>query len=785
MRKATHQPKEPPAGRARDWLYGTVALAALIALGALWWFIQAPPPALTDTRPAVTQTPLPVVAPVPEKPVPARWVDEGTCQGCHGQQAKDWQGSHHQMAMQAADATTVLGDFNEVTFKGEVETARFFRQGAEYWVNTLGADGQPGNFKVAYTFGVAPLQQYLLEVPGGRLQALGVAWDTEQHRWFHLYAGQGVDFKNPLHWSQHLQNANFMCVECHTTGFKRNFDSTRNTFASQWNSLGVGCQACHGPASEHLAWTAKQSPVANAGFSLNLSAKSVVAEVETCARCHARRAPLRDGFSNDKRLMDDFLPALLTRELYTLDGKIKDEVFEVGSFEQSKMFSKGVRCSNCHNPHSNELKAPGNGVCLQCHNSAGKTPYDSVDGSGLQAKNYDSIEHTHHQPDQPGSQCVDCHMPGKFYMVNDLRHDHGFSLPNPARAQRLGTPDACLGCHQQTDASKVAEQFRLWYGSDKPQPQRYDEGLKQIRDGLPGASDALVTLLAQNNLPAIRRATLLAEVPGLPSAPALKQVRSALQSPEPRVRESAIHAATAMLDPAQVVPALIPLLKDPIKAVRIAAARDLVQPAGSGLGADQPAFDAAIREYEEVQKSVAERAEANFNLAILYQAQGRTDQVEPALRTALLRDPDFEPAVVALAQWLDSHQRGREADTLIDTALDSHPQAAMLHHAKGLRLIRARQMSAGIAALSAAVKQNPEDARYRFVLAVALHDSGQPQQANTVLRDGLQLQPANRQLRLTLAQYYREQGDDQAAQELILDLHQINPQDPLFTPPAR
>jgi hypothetical protein len=311
----------------------------LLAVAAIGWFLFASNPAPTTYAPVST----PAVQPAKPQPkplatAPATMVDEQQCQGCHSAQVKDWQGSHHQLAMQPANADTLLGDFNNVTFKAENETTRFSRKDDGFWVNTPGIDGKNADFKVAYTFCIAPLQQYLIEVGDGRLQALGIAWDTEKQRWFHLYPGQGVTFKDPLHWSKPSQNANFMCVECHTTGYKRNFDTAKNTFDSQWNSLGVGCQACHGPASIHLEWTAKKTDLIHAGFAVDLKDKDATVEIETCARCHSRRAPLGDGFSAGNRLMDDYLPSPLTRELYALDGKIKDEVFEHGSFAQSKMF---------------------------------------------------------------------------------------------------------------------------------------------------------------------------------------------------------------------------------------------------------------------------------------------------------------------------------------------------------------------------------------------------------------------------------------------------------------
>lgn len=767
--KAANQPDSRPTLMSR-YLLPASAGVLLLVLAGLWFYLSRPAPVVLTPPPAA-------IASVSPKPAPAQMVDEQQCQGCHGAQAKDWQGSHHQLAMQVAEPQTVLADFNNAAFTGESESSRFFRQGAEFWVNTPGADGKPADFKVAYTFGIAPLQQYLIEVGDGKLQALGVAWDSEKNRWFHLYPGQGVNFKNPLHWSKPSQNANFMCVECHTTGYKRNFDATANTFNSQWNSLGVGCQACHGPASNHLRAVTENNPLPHSGFDVDLKNKDATVEIETCARCHARRAPLGDGFTVGKRLMDDYLPSVLTRELYALDGKIKDEVFEHGSFLQSKMFDKGVRCSNCHNPHSTELKAPGNGVCLQCHNPAGKAAIPGVDGKGLLAKNYDSIDHHRHAEGQPGSQCVDCHMPGKFYMGNDFRHDHSFSLPNPVRAKALGTPDACLTCHQGKAGDRVTEQFKLWSAHDAPQAARYDDSLWLIRGGRPGAGQALYEQLRRSNLPAIQRATLLAELANYPSESALKLASKDLNHPAPQVRESAVRAVSAFLPPAERVALLSPLLSDSVRAVRIIAARNLQGAARTGLGTNQGAWDKAIGEYEAVQLSLAERAESNLNLAMLYQASGRNAEVEPKLRAALLRDPDFYPALVTLAQWLEASGRAGEATALLSDGIKAHPQAALLQHSQGLALIRAGQPGQAMKALQQAVKLEPDNGQYRYVLAVALHQSGQLDQACAQMEELLKRQPAFRDARLALIQFYLDSGQEPKAQVVLQAWKQINPED--------
>ncbi|WP_223549077.1 multiheme c-type cytochrome [Pseudomonas sp. A-B-19] len=761
------------------YLYPVTIGILLLAVAGIGWFLLSDTP--TPLKPMPVSTPAVQPAkPLPVAVAPAKMVDEQQCQGCHGEQVKDWQGSHHQLAMQQANADTLLGDFNNVTFKAEKETTVFSRKGDEFWVNTPGVDGKNADFKVAYAFGIAPLQQYLIEVGEGRLQALGVAWDTEKHRWFHLYPGQGVNFKNPLHWSKPSQNANFMCVECHTTGFKRNFDAAKNTFDSHWNSLGVGCQACHGPASSHLEWTAKKTDLIHAGFAVDLKDKNATVEIETCARCHSRRAPLDDGYTVGKRLMDDYLPSVLTRELYALDGKIKDEVFEHGSFAQSKMFDKGVRCSNCHNPHSTQLKAPGNGVCLQCHNAAGKTTVEGVDGKGLQAKNYEAIEHTRHTMGQPGSQCVDCHMPGKFYMGNDLRHDHSFSIPNPERAKKLGTPDACLTCHQGKAGDKITEQFKLWNTANASamQTPRYDESLWLIRNGQPGAAQALFEQLQRSDLPAIQRATLLGELSLYPSEQALKLATRDLNDTAPQVRENAIRALSAFLPPPERAQLLIPLLNDPVRAVRIAAARDLLSVARNGLGTAQDSWNIAIAEYETVQKSLPERAEANLNLAMLYQADGRSAEVEGLLRTALQRDPDFYPALVTLVQWLEANGRRQEGHVLLAESLKDHPDSGLLQHTQGLALIRTGQAAQAMPYLRKAAQLEPQSGQFGYVLAVALHDSGKINEACMELERLLKVQPANRNARLSLIQYYLDNGQEPKAQALLQGWKKMNMGDP-------
>ncbi|MHC4776051.1 MAG: multiheme c-type cytochrome, partial [Planctomycetota bacterium] len=322
---------------------------------------------------------------VPESPGAAAFVGGETCRSCHEQAYVAWRGSHHDRAMAVANEESVLGDFNDAVFDNGEVTARFFRRDGSFIVETQGPGGEPGEFEIAYTFGVEPLQQYLIPFPGGRLQALTIAWDTERHEWFHLYAGQDIPADDWLHWTRGGQNWNGMCAECHSTNLVKGYDAGTGTFSTTWSEINVSCEACHGPGSRHVAW-AEMPPMArpqaeNYELVIRTGGVSSRHQVELCAPCHSRRTELGDYDHTRSDLLDNIVPSELREGLYHADGQILEEVYVYGSFVQSKMFANDVRCSDCHDSHSLELVRPGNDLCTQCH----------------QAEVYDSYDHHFHQ----------------------------------------------------------------------------------------------------------------------------------------------------------------------------------------------------------------------------------------------------------------------------------------------------------------------------------------------------------------------------------------------------
>ncbi|MEL7046484.1 MAG: multiheme c-type cytochrome, partial [Pseudomonadota bacterium] len=406
----------------------------------------------------------------PELVPRAGYIGSDACAACHADAARAWRGSHHDLAMQRPRPETVLGDFENARFEHFDSVTEFHRRDDRYVVRTEGPDGQRRDYDVAYVFGVYPLQQYLLPLEGGRLQALSVAWDSRPdseggQRWFHLYGDEPISHDDPLHWTGPYQNWNTRCAECHSTDLHKAYDAGTNSFATIYAEEDVGCEACHGPGARHreLVEAGRGSETEFAGLKLDLAARgewlfdddSPIArraamspaqtQIDTCGRCHARRSTL-GAYEHNRPLADTHRLALLGSPLYHHDGQILDEVYVYGSFVQSAMHQAGVVCSNCHEPHSNELRAPGNGVCAQCH----------------RPDVFDRVEHHHHEVGSRAAQCVSCHMPSRTYMGVDDRRDHSMRVPRPDISAMTGTPNACNDCHRDETATWAVRTLRGW-----------------------------------------------------------------------------------------------------------------------------------------------------------------------------------------------------------------------------------------------------------------------------------------------------------------------------------
>ena len=729
--------------------------------------------------------------------VKATYVGVEVCAGCHQTQAERWKTSHHALAMEKATPGTVLGDFSGVSVENFGVVTTFSRVGDKFMVRTDGPDGALHDYEIAYTFGIDPLQQYLIGFPDGRYQMLGLARDTRPkdkggQRWFHLYPNQKLEPRSLLHWTGRDQTWNYQCADCHTTDLKKNFDLSANKYATTWASLGVTCESCHGPGSLHVAW-AKTNPgpapqdksgqydKAVMGLQAWLKATDrgqwemnpatgtarrteplASTQISACAPCHSRRHLLVKGLVPDAPFLDAAIPSLLVPGQFHADGQVDGEVFEYDSFLQSAMHRAGVVCSNCHEPHTAKLRLEGNALCAQCH---------------LPEK-FDVTAHHKHLPNSPGAQCVNCHMPTKNYMVVHDRRDHSIRVPRPDLSVSIGTPNACTQCHTDRSAEWAAKAVAEWYPNGRQTKPHYGTAINAGRTGAVDAERQLDQLILDKSQPAIARASGLSLLGSYISPASETAIKAAIADPDPLVR-MAVPQALPPTPSRTMIEAILPLLSDPVRAVRVETARVISGIDPQTLTPEQrSAFANAYQELVSAELIDADRPEAHLNLGLLKTRRQQLSEAEAEYRTALRLDPKFVPALVNLAD-LD-RQRGldKEGAELLRAAIAIEPNNAAIKHSLGLLLVRQRNLTEALPLLRDAAALDPDNARYAYVYAVALNSTGSAAEAKALLERTHKQHPTDRNVLLGLIAFERDSGDVAAAINHAQELAALEPQNP-------
>ncbi|MEM9621488.1 MAG: multiheme c-type cytochrome [Pseudomonadota bacterium] len=711
-----------------------------------------------------------------------QYVGSNTCAECHADVYSAWSGSHHFHAMQSADPGQVMA---RVGVDGQVSPDyRFTERNGELWLTSTVAEADPANrdptsessWRVPYVFGVTPLQQYLVDVGQGRLQAFAQAYPDpaaaadqmqmparslvipREHFSVH---GEISGPNDVLHWRKPGQNWNHMCADCHSTAVSKGYDPNTDAYATSFAEISVGCEACHGGGSAHVDW-ARSGAAAAAGADTSVrvtTLRSPDEQLNTCAQCHSRRGQLAEGFTPQTALLDHYQPALLDDGLYHADGQINDEVFVYGSFLQSKMHARGVTCSHCHEPHSARLRLPGNGTCTQCHSAAGHPDFPTP-----QQTDYDTATHHHHAQGSAGAQCVNCHMPAKVYMQVDARRDHSFRVPRPDLSAQLGTPNACRECHTDRSDLWLAERISVWSGK-LPEPH-FAPVLAAGRLAEPAAEAALAELALDPALSGIVRGTLmslLSEYQRHGSSMALQQ---GLRDADPLVRIGALRGAQRWPPPTRFR-ALRSLLHDDLLAVRMAAVQALLPVFGELSVSQQAQLEPVLEEYKHMLQVSQDRAEGQTQLAVLYTAQGELEAAENAYQKAITLNPQWLPAYVNLADLYRDSQRDLQAGPVLDQALAVDPAQPNVLLAKAMWLVRRKQSDEAMPLLRRAYELAPQTPQYAYVYAVALHSNAQSAVALAMLEDVLQRQQGNTQLFNLALSIARDSGDMAAVARLL------------------
>jgi tetratricopeptide (TPR) repeat protein len=600
------------------------------------------------------------IAPVSVDLVESQFVGSVSCKECHEEQFASWKNSHHDQAMKIADSMSVLADFNNTSFKNQNINSTFFKKEGDFYVKIERDDGEFHEYKIIYTYGVTPLQQYIIEFPNGAFQCLQTAWDTEKNIWFDLQPDLEVESNEWIHWSGGGLRWNTACADCHSTDVRKNFDNETNTFNTTFSEINVGCESCHGPSSEHNKFY--EDPVDGAvppaiQMPAGMSSKELV---DKCARCHSRRTQLTKYFDYTGQFFDHYDPNLLSYPTYELDGQIKDEDYVYGSFVQSKMYHNGISCLNCHDVHSLKLIKTGNALCLTCH-----------------VPKYDTKEHHYHKINTDASQCINCHMTGKYYMGNDFRRDHSFRNPRPDQSLKYGTPNACNGCHEDKDAKWASDFIIEKYGKE-----RIDHFSDYLLAGSEGDNEAYKKLFSQYKYPELARATALSHYSNQAlTEEDLKDLLKYLKDSSALVRNQAIISFEKSGNQDFAVN-IAPLLKDSVRNVRITAARYF-----NATNIDMSTtvnFETAHKEYLDAMDINADFAGGQHQLALYHQQKGNDELAIKAYRKSIEFDNYYNQSKMNLALLLYQLGIKDESEQLYLKVIEQEPEFGYAYYMLGL-----------------------------------------------------------------------------------------------------
>lgn len=713
------------------------------------------------------------------------FVGSKTCIECHETEYNLWVGSDHDHAMDTAIVETVLGDFNNVTFRHNGFDHEFYMKDGVFYVYTLGPGGKAGEFQIDYTFGVRPLQQYLVPFEKGRYQVLPLTWDTERKVWYHIadsvYKDQPIHPDDWLYWTNNGQNWNGMCAECHSTNLQKNYDPETHRYNTTWSEMDVSCEACHGPALNHNEWASIDSnsrpDIINYGLVVQTSNISSRNMVEQCAFCHSRRTSFEDFIHPRKNLFDVMSPQLPLPPYYFVDGQILEEDYVYASFTQSKMHQNNVRCNNCHDVHSLKLRYEGNQLCHQCHK---KEKYDTYNHHFH--KKFNEEGYPLYLGDMrteveigEGSLCVNCHMAGRYFMGIDYRRDHSMRVPRPDLSEKSGTPNACNQCHTDKTTQWASGYVKKWYGDQRP--FHFAETMLPAQQKDTGAATLLYKLINSEQTSPLIKATATSYLYNYKDKQSLALINKLIADPDPLVRREAIRSFIPH-DLNDLIQTLTPLLADSTRMVRMEAANMLagVSPENFDSIYEQ-LLKSAIKEYISSNLYSADFAASRHNLGNIYRSLGEDEKAIKNYKEAFRIDNLFYPAKVNLAMLYNRMGENTEAEKLFKAVLLDHPEMGDIHYSLGLLLAEMKKYDEAVRYFKNAIAIIPENARVHYNLGQLQDYFGEMELAESSLKFAAQLEPDNHEFSISLIRFYLKHEQFSSAKQQARFYKESNPND--------
>jgi len=469
--------------------------------------------------------------PKPESALPAETREGGfttsdTCRACHPGPYRSWHDSFHRTMTQAASSESIVGDFDDVVLESRGQITRLERRADRYWAELPDPawfmDPDPDKIAVpprievpvVMTTGSHHMQYYWIRRPTsgplhvrpdhGALMSLPWVWLIDDARWIPVQDSfltpPNPSPENPLTW-------NTSCFACHSVATQPQYSAERDEFESRSVELGIACEACHGPAGEHVR--VNRSPLRRYAKYIGLESEGDATIVnparlsagksrDVCGQCHSFGEPI--DFDAHKLKGVAFRPGAdlaETQRLYRFarkeanseqpagqhdnqggenpggnfwaDGTIRVAGREYNGLMETGCATRGeLTCLTCHAMHDyrepNDQLASGidsDAACLGCHPTIASA----------------ITQHTHHLIDSAGSSCMNCHMPHTSYGLFVAMRSHRIDSPSAATQAETGRPNACNLCHLDQTLAWTNERLHAWYGQAKTELSRDDHSV--------------------------------------------------------------------------------------------------------------------------------------------------------------------------------------------------------------------------------------------------------------------------------------------------------------------
>ncbi len=727
--------REQTRRRARLAILPAAVAALLLAVGCG----KPEKPAGKQTAAASSAAPAKPAAPEAPKhwqPEPqaeafAKYAGSESCRECHAEAFNDWMGSDHQLAERLPDAKLDNPAFEPPReYQHAKQTTQISSTNGTYQVSTRGLSGTKEDFQVERIIGERPLRQYLIPFPNGRLQTLDASYEPEKNEWFNVYGDEDRQPGEWGHWTGRGMSWNTQCASCHNTRLRKNYDHKADTYTTASAEMSVGCEACHGPMKAHVDWRKKYPETTDTDPTIKKFDKDQW--IGACGMCHSRRTELTGDFVPGDNYLDHFSHVIPNEtDIYFADGQVRDENYVFTSFLGSRMYHAGVRCMDCHQPHTTKTILPGNVLCMRCH--AAPTP------EYPKSPIIDPAGHSHHQLSGEGALCVNCHMPQTTYMQRDPRRDHGFTIPDPLLTKEHGIPNACNRCHQDKDVDWSIKAVEEWYGPRMDRPTRTRaRWVAGARAGDAGTRDNLLQMLRTEELPFWRAVAADLLDPWVYDPAVADALLTEVSSTNALLRGTVAQTLGPLVrnGSARVEGQLRKLLADPVRKVRVDAAW-------------------ALRDRLDLNSEAGQDLLRSLDYSL--------DMPTGALQMGVFH-LDRKDTTTALKY--------------IEWAIKLDGYSAPLRHEYAIALSMAGRPKDAVAALKEAVRLNPNEAEFRFKLGLAYHETGESFRTIGELEEAVRLNPRHSRAWYNMGLMLNQMGEPDRAIVALENAEKAEPNDP-------